>query len=179
LFVIGGHLERDQTQFRMIRSVEPATVLTIDASRMHVRRYWRLDPNREIHFRRDHDYVEAFEDVFQSAVDARLRSTHRVGTMLSGGLDGTTMTSFARASRRWRPDTLAYTWALQEGDDWFVRDEREYVDAYLRHSPLLHQYIVADASRIFEHRPEICHLHDGPTWDLTHYTLTPTFAHAK
>src|SRR5262249_17245056 len=134
LFVIGGHLERDQTQFRFIRMLEPATTLTVEASRFHVRRYWHLDPERELRLPSDDDYVDAFEEVFQRAIDARLRSSHRVGTMLSGGLDATTMTSFARASARWRDDTLAYTWALREGDDWFVRDEREYVDDYLRNS---------------------------------------------
>src|SRR5262249_13211230 len=73
---------------------------------------------------------------------------------------------------------IAYTWALPAGDDWFVADEREFVDAYLAEHPLDHHYIIPDSGQIFADRPELRHLHDGPNWDLFHYSINPTFAHA-
>lgn len=180
LFVIGGHFEASHTQFKAVLALEPATSLTLTALGLRLHRYWRLDPRREIHFARDGDYVEAFEEIFQRAVDARLRTTTRVGCMLSGGLDATTMLGFARRSRSPAAAALrAYTWALRVGDDWTERDEREYVDCFLREYPLEHHYIIPDSSQIFADRPAIRHLHDGPNWDVMSFATEPMFARAK
>jgi asparagine synthase (glutamine-hydrolysing) len=179
LYVIGGHLEQAQTQFAAVQSLEAASALTVTGGHSRSWQYWSLDPHFELRLANDGEYLEAFEAVFQDAVEARLRASHPVGTMLSGGLDATTMTSVALGSRRESPPDLAYTWALQEGDDWFVRDERAYVDEALRHSPMRHQYIVIEPGRMLEDRPELRRFHDGPNWDLTHFSLTPTFTHAR
>lgn len=180
LFIIGGHYERDRTQFQAIRALEPATALVVDARGLRQTRYWRLDPEHEIHFRRDEDYVEAFEAIFQEAVDARLRANTRVGSMLSGGLDATTMLSFACRSRHAaRANLNAYTWALREGEDWYEPDERPYVDAYLREHPLEHHYIVPETGRMLDDRPRIRHLQDGPAWDIFAFATEPIFARAE
>ncbi len=179
LYVVAAHQEGARTQYEAVRALEPATLLVIDPHGIRTRRYWQLDEEREIHFERDDDYVDAFDELLQSAVDARLRSAFPVGGMLSGGLDSTTLLSFASRSRYLaQPRMIGFTWALAEGDDWYVRDEREFVDAYLGENSVDHHYIIADATRIFADCPELNHLHDGPNWDLFHYAITPTFARA-
>jgi asparagine synthase (glutamine-hydrolysing) len=179
LFVTGVHTT-DLTRFRSLRLLRPAHTLSVERSRLQLRRYWSLDPEREMRFRRDEDYVEAFEEIFQRALDARLRSTGRVGCMLSGGLDATTMLGFALGSRACARDRLtAYTWALRKGDDWRIPDEREYVDAFLREHPLDHHYLVLPSERIFEENPAIEHLEDGPIVDYQHCPMTDTLRHAR
>jgi asparagine synthase (glutamine-hydrolysing) len=179
LYVIAAHQEGERTQYAAVRGLEPATLLVIDGQGARTRRYWRLDEEREIHFERDDDYVDAFDELLQSAVDARLRCAFPVGGMLSGGLDSTTLIAFASRSRCLaQPRMVGFTWALAEGDDWYVRDEREFVDAYLRENSVVHHYVVPDATRIFADCPELNHFHDGPNWDLFHYASTPTFARA-
>ncbi len=170
----------DITRFRAIRLLPPAHTLTVDESRVVLRRYWSLDPEREIRFPRDEDYVEAFEEIFQRAIDARLRSPGRVGCMLSGGLDATTMLSFALRSRTTPRDRLTgYTWALREGDDWRTRDERPFVDEFLRENAFDHHYLVLNSERIFEPNPAIEHLQDGPILDFRHCMMTANLAHAR
>ncbi len=177
---VAGIATGEETQFRSIQMLRPAHTIAVEQTQMSKKRYWKLDPEREIHFNRSEDYVEAFEEVFQKAVDARLRSTGRVGSMLSGGLDATTMLSFALRSREISRDRLtAYTWALRPGDDWWNRDEREYVEAFLAENPIDHHYLVLESDRIFEENREIEHLQDGPIQDFQHSVLTDNFAHAR
>lgn len=179
LFVV-GHYIGDSTRFRAIRLLRPAHTLVVDKERVESRCYWRLDPAKEIRFRRDDDYVDAFGEIFQRAVDARLRSTGRIGCMLSGGLDATTMLGFAMRSRSIRPDQItAYTWALREGDDWRVPDERPFVDAFLSENPIDHEYLVLNSHRIFEDDPEFEHLQDGPILSFQHCGMRDTLARAR
>lgn len=179
LFIIGGHLEGELTQFQSILTLEPANALIVDARGLRKYRYWNLDLEHEIRFSREDDYVDAFEEIFQRSVDARLRSTTRVGSMLSGGLDATTMLSFASRSRSFRArDLSAYTWAMREGDTWHEPDEREYVDAYLRDHPIEHSYVIPDSTQIFADRARIRHLNDGPNWDIFSFAMEPMFAAA-
>lgn len=180
LFILGGHYERDRTQFQAIRMLEPATALVVDARGLRRSRYWQLDPDRELRFSSDEEYVEGFEEVFQKAVDARLRANTRVGSMLSGGLDATTMLAFAQQSRQPAAAGLrAYTWALRAGDDWYEPDERPYVEAYLGEHPLEHEYVIPDTATMLEDRPHIRRFLDGPMWDIFTFATEPMFARAK
>lgn len=181
LFVV-GHYIGESTRYRSIRLLLPAHTLTVEREGecWETRRYWTLDPSREIRFRDDADYVEAFAEIFQRAVDARLRSTGRAGCMLSGGLDATTMLGFALRSGEIRRDQLtAYTWALKEGDDWRVRDERPFVDAFLRENPLDHEYLVLNSHRVFERDPEFERFQDYPVLNLQHCAMRDTLVRAR
>jgi asparagine synthase (glutamine-hydrolysing) len=100
--------------------------MTVDGSDVRVREYWRLDPEREVRFRRDEEYAEAFRDLFVEAVRCRLRALAPVGLTLSGGLDSS---SVAATARGLSAGTLhAFTWAF---DGLPECDERDYVDAVL------------------------------------------------
>lgn len=75
-----------------IDRLPPAHTLTADRGGVHVSRYWRLDPAPAyINFARDSDYVEAAGEVFTAAVATRMRTTGRVGSDLTGGLDSATV----------------------------------------------------------------------------------------
>lgn len=180
LAVLGGKLEGEHTQFRSIVALAPACALSVTAAGARKWRFWRLDPEFEIHFRRDEEYVEAFEEKLQAAVDARLRAPDRVASMLSGGLDATTVTHFAAHSRQFSRDRLtAYTWALRAGDPWHRKDEREYVDAYLAEHPVDHRYIIPNPAEMFTDTPGTRHLLDGPVIGPSSYAAGPTFSAAR
>jgi asparagine synthase (glutamine-hydrolysing) len=57
--------------------------------------YWSLEPEREIRMKSDAEYAEAFRSIFFDAVNCRLRSAFPVGTMLSGGLDSSSIACVA------------------------------------------------------------------------------------
>ena len=73
----------------------PGHRLTFEAGRASVAPYWTPDPSREIRLASDDKYVEAFREIFTEAVRCRLSGS--VASMLSGGLDSSTIVGYARA----------------------------------------------------------------------------------
>ncbi|HEV8149482.1 MAG TPA: asparagine synthase-related protein, partial [Gemmatimonadales bacterium] len=85
------------TFFAGIERLLPGHALTAGAGGVRTERFWSPTPTRKIRFRTELDYVEGFNEVFDRAVLARLRSTGSVGVMLSGGLDSTAVAASAAA----------------------------------------------------------------------------------
>lgn len=86
----------DITFYRDVRRLAPAHCITISRTSVTIRRYWALDTVREIHRRRDAEYVEECREIFFEAVRCRLPDERPVGTFLSGGLDSSSITCAAR-----------------------------------------------------------------------------------
>ncbi|MGC8780043.1 MAG: asparagine synthase (glutamine-hydrolyzing) [Anaerolineae bacterium] len=79
----------EETFFAGIRALPPAHTLTLDLAdgSTQLRRYWQLDPTRQIRLPSDAAYADAFRTLFEDAVRRHLISDVPVGTCLSGGLD--------------------------------------------------------------------------------------------
>jgi asparagine synthase (glutamine-hydrolysing) len=60
------------------------------------RQYWTLEPADLSHLKTDEDYLEAFTEVYTEAVRCRLRCQTEPASMLSGGLDSSTIVALAR-----------------------------------------------------------------------------------
>ena len=58
--------------------------------------YWDFDSTRETRFKSNKEYSERFIEIFAEAVRCRTRSAFTVGSMLSGGLDSTSIACMAR-----------------------------------------------------------------------------------
>ncbi|MGO8670025.1 MAG: asparagine synthase-related protein [Capsulimonadaceae bacterium] len=119
---------REETYFEGIHCLLGATSLQVSASELSLRKYWELDLSREIKLSSDREYAETFRDLFREAVRCRMRSAYPAGSMLSGGLDSSSITCTARmlapeATRiPWRTFSVVYP----NGDPGC---EAEYVDA--------------------------------------------------
>lgn len=84
------------TPFVGIEQVPPSHSITIEKGRKKVKRYSHISSEiKPIHLPTDNDYVEAFQEIYQSAVQARLRTHKKVGSQLSGGLDSGSVVSLA------------------------------------------------------------------------------------
>ncbi|MEY2879750.1 MAG: hypothetical protein RLZZ15_2130, partial [Verrucomicrobiota bacterium] len=170
----------DQTAFKSIRALEPASALCVDERGLRVWKYWRLELGREIRLRRDEDYADAMEEILRRAVNARLRSHARVGCLLSGGLDATTCLALAMRGGAIAPDRLsAFSWALRENDDWWIADERPFIEAFLRENPIDHTYVFGDPSVLFDLPPEMRRHQDVPESRVDHYQMIPTVIAAR
>jgi asparagine synthase (glutamine-hydrolysing) len=89
---IAGYLigvrDVEGSPFRNLRSVPPGHTLLADGVKgVTLRRFWRLDPEREVQCRDDGEYEERFRDLFVEAVRCRLPEAEPVFAELSGGLD--------------------------------------------------------------------------------------------
>ena len=109
--LFGVNCDRATTTFRDIRRLPPAHCLTVSHRALHIKRYWTPPTDGQIRYSRDEDYIEHFQTLLRSAVSDRLR-TDRVGILLSGGLDSSSVAAVARdvSTNRARPtDICGYT----------------------------------------------------------------------
>ena len=90
-------IDKTVTFYQDVFRLPPAHAMTISPDTASLRRFWSLDPHREIHESSDEDYASRFREVFTEAVRCRMRSPSPVSFMLSGGLDSSAVVGVARA----------------------------------------------------------------------------------
>jgi asparagine synthase (glutamine-hydrolysing) len=97
-FLLFGHNNQlGQSTFVDIQKLPPAHTLTWSPGEEPAyHRYWSLPMGKLIRFRRPNDYIDTFLELLKQAVRDRLR-TNRVGVLMSGGLDSTSVTATANA----------------------------------------------------------------------------------
>jgi asparagine synthase (glutamine-hydrolysing) len=88
-------IDRTSTFYRNISRLPPAHRITVTRNRVSIEHYWQLDPERELSLASDAAYTEAFRELLDEAVVARLRCNTQVGCMVSGGVDSSTIATVA------------------------------------------------------------------------------------
>ena len=111
-FIASDFHNTSATFYRDIFRLPPAHRLTVRRGELSLRRYWTLDPSRDIRCRSDADYAEGFRTIFTNAVRTRLRSAFPVGAMLSGGLDSSSIVCVARQILERRDDRKLHTFSV-------------------------------------------------------------------
>ncbi|PWT81463.1 MAG: asparagine synthetase B [Acidobacteria bacterium] len=96
--------DRINTPFQSVLRLPAAHSFIVDQNGLRLTQYYQPDLNRELRLRSDREYEDGFRAVFTDAVRCRLRSAFPVGTMLSGGLDSSSIacvasTELAKAGR--------------------------------------------------------------------------------
>ncbi|PAV31529.1 asparagine synthetase B [Virgibacillus profundi] len=84
-----------KTAIRDIQQLPPSHTISVINGKIKLSKYQVLSLNEKIRFKKDEEYIEAFRDIFQKAVDSSLRTFKDVGSQLSGGLDSGSVVSFA------------------------------------------------------------------------------------
>ncbi|HEY3110708.1 MAG TPA: asparagine synthase-related protein, partial [Chloroflexota bacterium] len=133
------------TFYRGIQALPAAHALIVDRQGLSVRRYWELEPPAELRYRSDQEYAEHFRALLFEAVAARLRSSHPVGALLSGGLDSSSVVAVAqelrRSGRASHPGLTSFT-AVFDG---LECDERELVRDLAERHDFEARYLAAPA----------------------------------
>ena len=120
--------DESNTFFENIFRLPPAHTLVIQNGNMHIRSYWDLDPTQELRLGSDEEYAERYRELFTESVRARMRSAFPVGSMLSGGLDSSSITCVARDLLREKGAIPLPTFSgIYEHR--MECDEREYMEA--------------------------------------------------
>ena len=94
--LIGSLEDKTSTFYQDILRLPAAHSLAISRKEKQARSYWSVNLKHELRLRSSQEYVEAFREIFTEAVRCRLRSAFPVGTMLSGGLDSSSIACVAR-----------------------------------------------------------------------------------
>lgn len=88
--------ERDVTLYEEIYRLPAAHCLTVAPGVFKLRQYWQLDPEYELKLGSDAEYAAEYKRIFDEAVRCRMRSAFPIGSMLSGGLDSSSIACTAR-----------------------------------------------------------------------------------
>ena len=136
--------DNSSTFYKEIDRLPPAHSLTASRTGVCLRKYWTLDPEREVRCNSDSEYAEEFRELFTQAVRSRLRSAFPVGSTLSGGLDSSSIACLAR-------DLLAEAGATTGLDTFSAvfdevpdSDERPFIQAVLSQGGFCPHYVRAD-----------------------------------
>jgi asparagine synthase (glutamine-hydrolysing) len=156
-FAVPVSADGEATFYAAVKALAPGQTLTLSAGGVpRLRRYWALDPERELRLGSDGEYAEAFRDQVERAVAARLRTVGRVGITLSGGLDSSTLASVAAKLLPGRVNSFSAIFP-----DVPAADERRYQQSVVTHWSLPHQEYAADAhSPLRDHADIVRHI-DG------------------
>ncbi|WP_031536204.1 asparagine synthase-related protein [Bacillus sp. MB2021] len=84
------------TPYKALAQLPPSHYLMVEGGYLKQFRYSQLSQEiQPIRYKNSQDYVDAFMDVYQTAIEARLRTFKKVGSQLSGGLDSGSVVSIA------------------------------------------------------------------------------------
>jgi asparagine synthase (glutamine-hydrolysing) len=135
----------ETTFYQQIWRLPPAHHLTVSVADLQLQSYWQLDPTRELRLESDQAYAEQFLALFTEAVRCRLRSAFPIGSMLSGGLDSSSITCVARQILRNESmgDKTLHTFSARF-DQVPECDESLYQDAVLQQGDLIPHLLQAD-----------------------------------
>jgi asparagine synthase (glutamine-hydrolysing) len=156
------------TFYQDILRLPPAHSMTVTHERVSIRSYWSLDPSREVRFRSNEEYAEAFRELFTEAVRCRLRSAFPVGSLLSGGLDSSSIVCVARELLAKKGDQQLHTFSAVFPDV-PQSDESVFMDTVLAQGGLEPHRVRADLlSPLYELDRVMWH-EDEATWSPNLY----------
>ncbi|MFT7221599.1 MAG: asparagine synthase (glutamine-hydrolyzing) [Candidatus Azotimanducaceae bacterium] len=105
------HVDQTSTFYQGVLRLPAASRLIVRDGQAVVTEYWHADPDLEVRYQRDEDYVSAFREHFQSSIANRIGQRDKIASMLSGGVDSSTVVGF---SNRIVPATTFSTVELDE-----------------------------------------------------------------
>jgi asparagine synthase (glutamine-hydrolysing) len=157
--------DNDETIYRGIRSVPPGGYLIVNNGEMTSHRYWKLNVgNRDDGL--DADVVNQFRALFDDSVRLRVRSDVPIGTMLSGGLDSTSITCAIDDQRRESGNTSEM---LQGFHHTFsacwpgsMEDEESEIDALCARRGLANHKLYPTGSSVADLLPKVVYALEEP-----------------
>jgi asparagine synthase (glutamine-hydrolysing) len=147
--LFGLNCDNATTFFRDIQRLPPAHSLTLSPRGVQLRRYWRPPTDGRIRYSKATEYIENFQSILEKAVGDRLR-TDRVGILLSGGLDSSSVAAIAKdvsgrsaQAAEIRGYTNVYKSLIPDCDGDFAREVGEFLGFPVK-------FINLDEAQLFE-----------------------------
>ncbi len=116
-FFVLNHADHVNTIYRNIFRIPPAHLMKVAADgSISFEQYWTIRDAAPVRMRSDADYAEALREHLDRAVRRQMRSLHSVGTLLSGGLDSSSVSALAARALAERNQRLpAFTGVPRRG----------------------------------------------------------------
>lgn len=169
-------VDNSRTYFEGIRKIAPAAVMTVEdrysqtGDGTHTRQYWTLDPTKRIVHKNETDYLEEFRHIWFRAVGDKMRSAFPVASLLSGGLDSSSVvTTASHLIEQSGQELTTFSAVLPDNARSGLIDEREYIDLFRDRPNLNMAYITERQRGPFDDVGALVHGGDRPTFTSRHY----------
>lgn len=139
----GTEIDPVSTFYQEIVQLSDANSMTVGCDGTSMRRYWVLDPSRELRLASDEEYAEAFRERFTQAVCGHVRSPFAAGSLLSGGLDSSAIVCVARSLPAEHEARQFHTFSALF-DHLPQCDERQFINAVVARGGMTPHYIIGD-----------------------------------
>lgn len=132
------------TVYEQINQLPPAHAMVLSADKSSIYQYGTLLPDEPLRLKSDGEYVEAFRDVFERVIRAKVRTRHGIAATLSGGLDSGSVVSYAAKILSGQNKPIhTYSFVPIPGfKDWtssrLMANERPYIEETVRHVSKIH-----------------------------------------
>lgn len=167
----------EQTFYKNIFQLEPATALVYDLGRHQVSqwRYWEIDADKIYEKRmKGKNPVKEFRKLLEDSVRIRMRSDVPIGASLSGGLDSSTIVGIL--SKKYGKKVKTFS-SVYDDDEC---NEKEYIDA-------VNIFAGADINLVFPDNnlnllnaiEKITIYHDGPNTSASMYSMYSVYQEAQ
>jgi asparagine synthase (glutamine-hydrolysing) len=179
-FLVLNHAEHATTMYRNVFRVPPAHILHVkpDGS-LTQRRYWSPADIKPVRLRSDSAYADGLRDCLDRAVRRQMRSIHPIGSLLSGGLDSSSVSVLAARALGEKNQRLAAFTGIPGRDfdgpvpDGCYADETPYVEAIRKKTGNIDvDYLHTDACDDFAQLERFFIALDGPVRNPTNFGWT-------
>ena len=179
-FLVLNHADHATTMYRNVFRVPPAHLLHVkpDGS-IAQRRYWSPADIKNIRLRSDTAYADGLRDCLDRAVRRQMRSIHPIGSLLSGGLDSSSVSVLAARAMGEKNQRLAAFTGVPGRDfngpvpDGCYADETPYVEAIRKKAGNIDvDYIHTDKCDDFAQLERFFIALDGPVRNPTNLDWT-------
>ncbi len=132
-------VDASSTVYKNIEQLPPSHTISVTNGTVSISRYCTITAGEQLQLKSNQEYIEAFRDVFQNAVNVRLRTHRQVGSYLSGGLDSGSVVGFAAKALR-KDNKSLHTFSYIPPKDftdwtpkWRVADESSYIKEIVKY----------------------------------------------
>lgn len=162
--LIGNNLEHDRTFFRNIKCMVGGNWLSVEPDRFREEIYYRPVVGELVKLGSDEEYAELMAQEVDRAVDNAVRSVHPMAIFLSGGLDSSSVACLAAERLRPAGHVLkSFSSVLPKGYSGPAEDERQYIEAVVRHAGLEPHFVAIENQSAHEGQYELFDLIDQPS----------------
>jgi len=130
------------TFFENIKSLQGARCCVVTEKSFQITQYWQVEKTSPLKLKHEDEYLALFKSLFQDAVTCRMRTQFPVGSLLSGGLDSSSVVAVA-ANHPGRAHKLleVFSHVLPENDSDQYQDERKYIELMRKSFPINVNYV--------------------------------------
>jgi asparagine synthase (glutamine-hydrolysing) len=159
--------DKESTLFKRIFRLPATCAMSVRVESVQPKTwcYWTPDGISELKLRSHANYHDAFREYFREAVNARLRSTFPIGSMLSGGLDSSAITCTAAdqvASRGAEPIHSYSAIYAETSNVHSDLDEMQFMRSVIAKSGCRSHFIDCDAVDALKDMSELMRYADHP-----------------